>query len=650
MLYFADKQREVDTQAVLRQVRGGLRDCATRLEEDGERAVPRVHPRLVAADIALGELFQAVADEQFPDQDGATWETDLLGGASIALGRAIFQSYRALRSSAPSTTALLCTVHEAAEAVARVASLDLPGKLTVKIPEGYAFYSLFPEMYFASAERIVAEKGDGKSFLAIGIRSIGTSLAGLVAGAFLEAGRPAGVETVRPRGHPFDRRLNLDRSLLDRLASVSGDTVFVVVDEGPGLTCSSFISVTTALEKLGVSGERIVVASAWRGVPSIYASAEARSGWESRRVYYTDASQAFEQWTALIPFVETEVRGIGVRGDRPRPRDRWVVRDISYGRWRERCYDSERDWPAIHRPAERTKLLLTSEACYAHPGMVSQRSPVEAAPPEKSIFAKFVGLGEYGRAKLERATRLAQAGFAPPVLGLAYGFLLQDFVPGRPLDAADLSDDIVRRLARYYAFVGREFALTPAPRFDQLAEMMAFNVSTALDIDAGRLVEYWRPWKAAIDSQPLVLLDGRPFPHEWLEVNMAGGTSYLKTDGADHCLDHTLVGEQSILWDIGGACEEWKMSPERVSLLIDSWEADTGDCSGRQLLDFYRTAYLAFRTAELHYAIHATNEEEVRGALQRLQADVNRRLRAIVESIPDPSLAISRSDSDAHRV
>ena len=74
--------------------------------------------------------------------------------------------------------------------------------------------------------------------------------------------------------------------------------------------------------------------------------------------------------------------------------------------------------------------------------------------------------------------------------------------------------------------------------------------------------------------------------------------------------------------------ESWAMK------LLASWEAETGDGGARQFLEFYRTAYLAFRTAALHYAIHSTNEEEIRGALQHQQWNINRRLTEVLSGAP----------------
>ena len=784
MLYYGDAQREVDTRAALTDIDEVLAEAGDGWCQggDGYLWALRLHPDLVGAAIALGEIHQAVADSLCPRADGAFPETDRLAEAGILVGRCVFRSWELLQSEPPETERwrggdggtgrgrALWNVHggdrvtegpvgaggsagppdgmqavlspvarssaspdakaiglreqsplkglvprdgegdytagtpgprypdllaAAREAVSRLRALEMAPRMRVRVPEGYAFYSLYPESYFRSLQKALQASPGRTSYTVIGIRSIGTSLATLVAGALRELGLEATVETVRPRGHPFKRFIKLAPSLQRRLTDACDSSAFLVVDEGPGLTCSSFLSACATLEDLGASEQQIAALSAWRGMPSVYASGELRTRWARLRVYYTDAADALEGWRALVPFV---VDALGQNAGRL-----VEIEDLSYGRWRERCYPSEDQWPVVHRPTERTKLLFSfahgesllsggedwrdsdggvsrtpvggmerggsagldasersakagrhspsrsvvpspfSGLCSFSPTALASggHSPAHAAghktPPHGPgacirFLAKFAGLGKCGEEKMARAEALAEAGFSPPVAGLAYGFLLQRFVEGRPLEPSDLSQPLMARIVTYYAFVARNFGLPPAPRFGQLSEMILLNAQEALGLDASPFLERWRRCVSEIDDLPLVRLDGRPFAHEWLEV--AGSTQpvYLKVDSADHFRDHTVVGEQSILWDLAGACEEWEMDAGWVAKLLASWETETGDGSARQFLDFYRAAYLAFRTAALHYAIHSTNEEEIRGALQHQQRKVDQRLTLLLKA------------------
>ena len=64
--------------------------------------------------------------------------------------------------------------------------------------------------------------------------------------------------TVRPRGHPFHRELHLSESLENAIRR-HAESWFLIVDEGPGLSGSSFVSVALKLERLGIPSDRIVL-------------------------------------------------------------------------------------------------------------------------------------------------------------------------------------------------------------------------------------------------------------------------------------------------------------------------------------------------------------------------------------------------------
>jgi hypothetical protein len=633
LLYYADKQREIDRDATLQTIERTLALAAEVWPAegaDGYEWALRHHAEMVGAAIAVGEIHQNVADRLCPESDGAFPETDLLANAGLFIGRCVYRSWQILQpghrakranGSAGTSSSMGLTVPDLLEAarsaVDRVAAMDLPPRLEVKVPEGYAFYSLFPEMYFHSLHKLLHANPETSHYTIVGIRSIGTSLATLVAAALQEIGLAVRVETVRPRGHPFDRFISLAPSLQRRLEEACSTSSFLVVDEGPGLTCSSFLSVCSTIEALGSPEGRVTVLAAWRGAPSIYASGELRDRWARQRVIHTDAEDAFDGWKALLPFVERSLGRDGMATEAP------TVQDVSYGRWREHAYPSPDRWPVVHRSTERTKLLIRMGD--GGQGLGTRGRGMELSP-QNSVLAKFAGLGDYGKEKLVRAQGLADAGFAPPVMGLAYGFLLHPYLEGRPLRQEDLCEPLIARMVEYYSFVAQRFVLPPAPRFDALAQMVLLNAREAADLEASAFIARWRHRMAEIDRLPQVRLDGRPFPHEWLEVTGDGRPVCLKMDGADHFRDHTLVGEQSVLWDLAGACEEWEMNSFQVTRLLELWKAETRDGSARNLLGFFRAAYLAFRTAELHYAIHSTNEDDVRRALQHEQWKTNHRL------------------------
>lgn len=677
MLYYSDTLDLLDTVETRDRVVETLArtaDSYRRHPRSAHQAALETHADLVGAAVVLGQLHQAICDHLNPAFDDARPAVDRVAAAATLVGRHVARSVWLLREGdvrrgANAALSQAEGLHRASVAVSEAISSSLPRQLEARVPEGYAFYTLYPEMYLASLERALQGRGKEGRYTVVGIRSIGTSLATLVAGALLEMGLPARVETLRPRGHPFNRYIALAPALRERFEKdAKGGGRFIIVDEGPGLTCSSFLSVCSALVESGAQEEDLILISAWRGAPSIYASEEARARWRRLTVFCTDARDAFDSWRALTPFILQELRRNTVPGGGVPTASPQLVCDISHGVWREHLYRAVSEWPVVHRPSERTKLLLAFPATPSarrglksaatdpdlpagdgqgegshHSSPTTHRSSGGEDTGNLTLLAKFAGLGDYGRQKLERARVLAEAGFSPDVVGLAYGFLLYRFVEdGRPMAASNLSPALLARMVDYYAFLAQRFSRPPASRFDSLAQLVQVNAGALPGVDAASFVDAWRPWAASIDARPLVLLDGRPQPHEWLRVGGPDGAAFVKTDSADHFRDHTLVGEQNILWDLAGACEEWEMNADARGRLMDLWEESSGDRQARRLLDFYRAAYLAFRLAALHYAVHSTDDGDIRADLQHAEWQYRQRLRTLLDA-PRPA-AVEPSD------
>src|SRR5947208_929491 len=81
-------------------------------------------------------------------------------------------------------------------------------------------------------------------------------------GALEERGCAVRRFTLRPGGHPFDRQLDVSAELAEEWRSPK-DAQFLVVDEGPGLSGSSFASVAGALRRVGIEDRRIVLMPGW---------------------------------------------------------------------------------------------------------------------------------------------------------------------------------------------------------------------------------------------------------------------------------------------------------------------------------------------------------------------------------------------------
>lgn len=295
----------------------------------------------------------------------------------------------------------------------------LPERITIRTPEGYAFYCLNPEMYRDAAVRFLREQQPARSVV-IGIRSIGANLSKVVADAVKATWR----FTLRPRGHPFCREVRLGPGLESRIREHADDW-FLIVDEGPGLSGSSFMSVAAKLGELGIPDGRIVLFPSHAADSSKFVSDSARSNWQRYKIY-------------VEPF----------RSDRFVPAS---ARDISGGAWREMLYENEAKYPATQPQHERRKYL------------------------ENGCLWKFAGLAHFGRARLERAQRLS--GFVTGSASLTNGFLVTQWVDGKP---ASLSPELLDRMAEYLAFLRAEFATDQPVPGEILEHMIEVNTGRKL--------------------------------------------------------------------------------------------------------------------------------------------------------------------------
>lgn len=488
------------------------------------------HGRLVGAFILLGQIAQGVADAAFEANGadgGSSAETYLLRD-TMALARAVIASW----GSGFSTLTRLPAIDSPG---------DLPARVTLRQPEGYAFYALYPETYAEAARRIVLR---GRPQV-IGIRSIGSSLAAMVAAA-LDAPVPL---TVRPIGHPFDRRIALDEAARARLGEPG--LHHLVVDEGPGLSGSSFAAVVAALRAEGVPADHITMLPSHGGEPGPRAGEATRRCWaEVGRSVVTIDNLGFvnrlAQWAEplLGPLKEPPI-------------------DISGGRWRHYRYADARDWPAVEPGLERRKFLATT--------LDGGR-----------WLLKFAGLGEEGTRKLHRARLLAAAGMAPEVKGLLHGFLVQSWI--------DQTGDTAPSAERVAAYLASRARLLPRPKkagasIESLFDMAVFNLRKGLgSAAADAFVSRHAPSPALAQRVEAIAIDGRMDACEWL----AG----RKADALDHDAGPDLIGPQDIAWDVAGAIVELDIDADHLLARLDPLLRRPVD---RDLLRFLQPAYIAFR-------------------------------------------------------
>lgn len=566
------------------------------------------HDTLVELLIDFGEFEAALADGQSPDADADTPMTRALRDVALALGRALRGSWRG--TPAPRRRRRWPVL---AGALARLVSAELPSRLTVRVPEGYAYYGLYPETYVAAAECFARERAS-PSVVCIGIRSIGTSLSAAVGGALQERGCAVAAYTVRPRGHPFDRMLRLSPALEAALRARSASH-FLVIDEGPGLSGSSITCVASALSALGVPDERIALFPSWNADAERFRSAAARARWPRHRKY-------------VVPFEDLLSSGSGWLGGPPAGTE--ARTDVSGGEWRRLLYADEREWPAVQPQHERRKYLVGSAPAAGGRRGDTLGMRMAATGPARHAWRlfKFAGLGSYGRAKLARAEQLADAGFGPPVLGLAHGFLIMPLLDGTPLRAGEIDSELLGTMARYLAFLVRCSPAELPPRFDDDLEMMRINIAAGLGDPWAERLAGFEKYRAAAVERSAVVTDGRMMPHEWLRT--PGG--YVKTDGVDHHDDHFFPGCQDIAWDAAGCCVEFDMPAAARGELVARYTALAHDDSLARRLPFYIVAYLAYRFGYATMGADALGQSRDGDGLRALAQRYGRLLRAELEA------------------
>ncbi|HZF93793.1 MAG TPA: hypothetical protein VEZ20_02865 [Allosphingosinicella sp.] len=530
MLVYGDRSEQVEPAAFLAELRGELSALA-----EAPPGLPR-HGRLVAALIEAGRLQQGVADADFSECG-----SDRRCEAAEALGRLVHRLAQAVCASWESGFGGDIDLPQVPEAA-------LPASADLREVEGYAFYAVYPEAY-SDAARALILAGPPR---VIGIRSIGTSLAA-VAAATLGAPPPV---TVRPIGDPFARRLSIAP---DRAAEILSDPAahYIVIDEGPGLSGSSFGAVADWLEAAGIPSERIAFLPSHGGAPGAEASAAHRARWN--RVQRVPADFGPRLKDLLARWIEDSIGSL----DAP-------LVEISGGGWRAHVYPDEAKWPAADPQGERRKFLATAGG--------------------DTWLVKFAGLGRTGAHKLERARALHAAGFAPEPRALVNGFLVERWHGGAARGRPPL--EIV---ARYLGTRARLFPAGPArgATLAELLEMSRRNIGLALGEDAAAGLQM--PLAAPMPVET----DNRLDLHEWIEPEPG---RWLKTDALDHHAAHDLIGCQDIAWDVAGAVVEFDLGGEEAVAFVANVAHAAGRPVDAALTAFSIIAYSAFGLGQVTLA------------------------------------------------
>jgi hypothetical protein len=547
--------------------------------------------QIISALLLSGELESALADLGSPSVATVEAITDLL--ADLLVNRAAVLSKERIREL-------------------NLSHIAVPDHISISPPEGFVYYALHPSD-FANLAKQVPEHT--KPVAVIGIRTIGTTLSAVVAAANRQLSRHAERITVRPSGHPYDRVTEFTTEQLGWIKrQISRAAQFQVVDEGPGRSGSSFLSVAEALVEAGVDREQITLMGSRAVQLSDLCARNASERWAQFR-FYSPITQVYERFKN-----DSYVGG---------------------GNWRSFFAGSSADWPACWPQMERLKFLSADR---------------------KRLF-KFEGFGRFGEEVLQRANSLADAGFGPAVENAGDGMLSYSVVQGpRPIPNGStplvipngcgreqsalnheisgdrpatplFHHDLLQRIAHYCAFRGQAFR-THQTRKSQLREMVEFNLRS----------EFGDPLNftpGLLDTENPVLVDGRMQPYEW--ILQENGT-LLKVDGTTHGDDHFFPGPTDIAWDLAGTIVEWNLDQNATQFFLDSYLRASGD-NARHRIAAFVLAYLTFRMAYCGMALTTvinTPEEA------RLQAAYHTYQQRLAERMKKPALpAVRFSESSA---
>ncbi|GAC1644686.1 MAG: hypothetical protein NVS9B15_01950 [Acidobacteriaceae bacterium] len=449
-----------------------------------------------------------------------------------------------------------------------------PETLLIGTPEGFAFYLLHPLSFRELAREV---HGGREPAAVVGIRSIGATLSAVVA-ATIKAERI----TVRPVGHPYERTVTLNPEQ-SRWVADRADRQFYVVDEGPGFSGSSLISTCEALERAGISNERIAILCTAEPDPKNLMAGNGASRWQRYRSFKT------------MPYLPAEIRD-----------EKWYWAE----HWRKRIWgDDESLWPGVWRQLETPKFL---------------------ARDDHRLF-RFVGFGHYGTAALDRYDRLAEEGLGPRVKRSVDGFAEFWMEGGSAFRAPHWNEKTQAFVVRYLAQRSR---LCPASTGDveqnlvDLTRMVHFNTEEITG----------SAYEAKLRVEGPVFADNRMNAYKFMRTPFG----LKKLDGAAHGDDHFFPGPCDLAWDIAGTIHEWRLSEPARERLLRDYSSASGDLFIRSRLRDWSIAYLAFRCGYCLMGANANNgwpegERLMRDArfyAERLVGEINMDRRFVQERIP----------------
>lgn len=194
---------------------------------------------------------------------------------------------------------------------------------------------------------------------------------------------------------------------------------------------------------------------------------------------------------------------------------------------------------------------------------------------------------------------------------------------GSRLSRSDLSPELIWHLSEHLSALCGP-VLSPGEQeraLERLREMTFWNIKTVAGEEFAQ--QALQNYSAAQQMEPTPSYgDGHLAPWEWIRTEQG---DFVKTDDSGHSCDHTLIGKQSVLWDVAGAIVEWSFSEPDQQLLLEML-AQKGLTIDRSALGFYRNAYAAFQIGKASLCSDMTSDSKegkrLRGAVDLYKAAV----------------------------
>ena len=551
--------------------------------------------------IALGQVEQAVLDSSLGCGEQSTAATKAAADVFLA-ARAGSVGSASLRNSAGRLRIALQRLYW---------SLD-ERELVVRIPEGLAWYALYPDSYAQTAEDWCRRfDRAGADVSVVGLRSIGTTLAAVVAQALRWRGLDvSGSATVRPAGIAPFRRVELP-------PAIKPATHNIVVDEGPGLSGSSMVAVARAFLNAGADADSIHFFAGHGYGPGPSAGADAPEWWNSHRVWTTSPDSTFIGGRLLPDALASAAETCaGEPANGP-------AEPLGTTGWQQ--LSGLRNLPSAVAPSIETPKKVVRLRSGRH------------------VILKFAGLAPTsGRLRREGAQYRCCSRSSAWVSfeESRHGWVVTPWVEGRRLTAADASIAFVKdHLGPWIAAVSTEW-LRPGELQDGISRIArALSAWAEMRDDrssAAVIASMAERELAKIDAAPLPCYgDGRLAPHEWIREPSG---NFRKVDAGGHDCDHTWVGRQPIAWDLAGAEVEWGLGHQCIGALHAVVQRLTGYACSEETSAFYVAGYCAFRAAAAHYSAILSDDAEMRRHLRRARECYERRLKATLASFTTHSL------------